>query len=849
MDKGMRLMDKFKQMAKDLGTDDLVLHAKRILHSSFAVAYQSSCDYPMVLGAGILLLLLHRICPPLLAFLVSSSPLLLLTGLLLGALLSYGEPNTPSVTAEGDSDNQQTLTPESKNSIADCSTEEVESVTIETCLEKRTGSAGVYVEERAPANNTHDNHCEETNVMFLAADTVLSTESSKYAQSNVIMGREGYGEQISEKSDLQEFESSNNERGDYEVHNHYQFGEPTSPCWQSADRQDPCYGSESDLTDDSSSPDASMTDIIPMLEELHPLIDLGTGHPTLASRSRDNLNSSSDDDESDLEEDDDDDSISDDEDEGEEEEKDDGNDQEDVIGKNGRADGLMELQRAKNILKFELDQRLMDLQTADATQKLKEASRFFVQVPSISTPRGQPYDPSNASGEGEVIELPQIPDSAPSVLLPMGSLFDLPSDHIVDHNSQLEETWTPRSYSPATQLRKHGNFHGRHSANPCRSGLKSEKGEIGGEDALGSHSDSDAAKQGNDGRLSCSQEAHLGEEIKILSPVISDAGVLKGDYGMHEGNNNADSSDDINSFPTMKNESSTSEAEVSVHPGGEQSVLCCLSKVNNSEQYVVEANSIDEVNSLFRSRMEEVLVQSVSEPVMGQPLTVTLEDDSSDPALCPNPGMHAIEASSVEELNSQFVQINHEVLTYDAWDVEPVQEKSSEEAFLAADEHTSEVPVGNGSRELSTAEENQQFAGTSRLHVIEVTSAEEMKRLFNTLEDVQDQMHHSSEHKLAQGTGGSASGTLGLETEPVEDAGSAFEQLISGHDKGKMSQDVEVELKPSELNSELEVTEAQTLDDDSSYDTFGSGSKVTELKDSAGTPKSVAVEGRHEEDV
>lgn len=241
-------------------------------------------------------------------------------------------------------------------------------------------------------------------------------------------------------------------------------------------------------------------------------------------------------------------------------------------------------------------------------------------------------------------------------------------------------------------------------------------------------------------------------------------------------------------------------------------------------------------------------MQSVSEPIMGQPLTVTLEDDSSAPALCPNPGMHAIEASSVEELYSQFIQINHEAPTCDACDDEPIQEKSSE-AFPAADEHTSEVPIGNGSRELSTAEENQQLAGASKLHVIEVSSAEEMKTLFSQLEDVQDQMHHSSEHKLAQDTGGSASDMLGLETEPVEDAGSAFEQLSSGHDKVKMSQDVEVELKPSELNTELEVTEVQTLDDDSGYDTFGSGSKVTELKDSAGTPKSVAVEGRHEEDV
>ncbi|KAI4963024.1 hypothetical protein ZWY2020_020480, partial [Hordeum vulgare] len=55
-----------------------------------------------------------------------------------------------------------------------------------------------------------------------------------------------------------------------------------------------------------------------------------------------------------------------------------------------------------------------------------------------------------------------------------------------------------------------------------------------------------------------------------------------------------------------------------------------------------------------------------------------------------------------------------------------------------------------------------------------------------------------------------ASDMLCLETEPVEDVDSAFEQLSSGHIKGKISQDVEVELKPSELNSELEVMEAQT---------------------------------------
>jgi hypothetical protein len=85
----------------------------------------------------------------------------------------------------------------------------------------------------------------------------------------------------------------------------------------------------------------------------------------------------------------------------------------------------MERQRAKNILKFELDKRLMDMQAADAIQKMEEASRFRVQVPPISTPRPQPFEPSN--GSEETIELPQIPDSAPS-------LFSFPGEtHLTSH--------------------------------------------------------------------------------------------------------------------------------------------------------------------------------------------------------------------------------------------------------------------------------------------------------------------------------------------------------------------------------------------------------------------------------
>jgi hypothetical protein len=87
--------------------------------------------------------------------------------------------------------------------------------------------------------------------------------------------------------------------------------------------------------------------------------------------------------------------------------------------------------------------------------------------------------------------------------------------------------------------------------------------------------------------------------------------------------------------------------------------LCSLSKGNISKQHNVEAaDSISEANLLFQCRMEEVLVQSISE---SQPLAVKLEDESSG-ALSAESRMPAIEVSSVEELDSRISQRTKETL-------------------------------------------------------------------------------------------------------------------------------------------------------------------------------------------
>uniref|UniRef100_A0A0E0GVA5 Uncharacterized protein n=1 Tax=Oryza nivara TaxID=4536 RepID=A0A0E0GVA5_ORYNI len=647
------------------------------------------------------------------------SEVFLLTALLLGALLSYGEP---AVLVLGE--NQQTLSFKSKISITDCSIDKVETVAVEEHLDKTTTSNEVYVRERNFEGNIHDTHWEEKNGTYMTVDTALNDEihtkdgtsdydlqdthregkgitsvetdtvpcvaPSSFAYSGVTVETEDVGENSKKNDELQELGSINPESDNNKVQYQYQLGEFMSSCWEPVMRQEPqdaCSDSESDLTE--SSPDASMTDIIPMLEELHPLIDLQTGHPSLVSR--DNLNTSSDDDEDDLEEED----ASTDENQLEGKIDDFAN-WKDVIDlnyldmdNNSKLEGMMDLQRAKNILKFELDRRLMDLQAADAVQKMEEASRFRVQHRLVSF-HGKIY-----------------------------LIFAVNQN--MAHDSPLQETWTPLSYFSARRHRKHGNLYVRHSTSLHHNSFKLEKDEISENDAHNSQSDCDAKQEGNNSKLFGSLEAHIGEEIKILGAAISDVGVLEVNSGMDSGNQNADFSDDISLSPIQKSRQSTFEAKEAVHAGIEQLTSCSPYKVNNFEAHIVEADSIDEFNSLFKCRMEEVLVQSISESSISQPLTVKLEDELSEPLSSDSgTGTHFIDGSSVEDSDPQFAQLKDEALVSATSNAtcrnESIEEKSSE-ALLAGNEDYSELP-----NELLKSGDPQ-FADSSeiQMQVIEAT--------------------------------------------------------------------------------------------------------------------------------
>ncbi|KAE8774859.1 hypothetical protein D1007_52697 [Hordeum vulgare] len=738
--------DKF--MAFD--TNNLVLHIRRLVRSTIRLGYHSACGHPEVLGAGIALLFLHALCPPLFAFLLSSSPVIVLTALLLGALLSYGEAAVP-LDGEETLEEHESLSLKSNIHVSDCSNNVVKNIAVEVQLERRTetdktDSREVHARERAsddcmhdalcedknvtyiasdaallseayveeettPNDSLHGTRCEEKNVTFVADDAVPSAEPSNYPEISVTLECEERAKEIGEKAELQEPESTCTGSCNNGAHYQYQFGEFMRSCWQPVMRQDlPYCDSESELSDESSSPDASMTDIIPMLEDLHPLINLGSGQLSLASK--ENLNSSSDDNEYDLEEEEEeeqDDSVSSDDDEGAEQQQDNEVNWKDVVQlncldmeQNDKLGNLVELQRAKNMLKFELDMRSIDLQAADATRKLKDASSFHVQVPSICTPRHNPFNPSRDSDES--IELRQIPGSAPSALIRRPNLFDLPFDRAVHQRSRFQESWTPcsRFRSAQAQNMKHRNS--------CRQNHSTYNGEMGN-----SHSDDNAEQEGSNEKLFGSLEAHLGEEMKILSAAISDVGVLgEVNHEKDKGNRDANIRDGATSLPGA----------------------------HNSEPHRVEADSMSAMNSLFRCRMQEVLVQSVAEGSVCQPMGVKPDAIPSAPLLSSDSWMHANKASSIEELNIQFLTADEEALTTTCAATglngrrESIRDQSSE-ALRVVCEQSSELSTAGELQTAGMSEPNGTVATCrDELPVVEVVnvSVEEMNSLFEQLE-------------------------------------------------------------------------------------------------------------------
>ncbi|KAM1196786.1 hypothetical protein ACFX2I_008467 [Malus domestica] len=526
---------------------------RKIVLISYRICYRSVCNHPFLAGMLLFLLFLYRSFPFLFALLVSTSPVLVCTAVLLGTLLSFGQTNIPEIEREekvncdvvaslrtmglgddtvvlerGGSFTAERFVGETRDFV-DASIEKASSE-----VEDRDG-LGVYVPlisedlqntdsvkrvnedcdgsvvyvplidqglqniggekreiedvereldsselgERRKIDNDHlgiegidwDVAAVDQQYTFFqkvqneirrVEDDDLSPRGSGYAHEgdhlySSLLGNgggddEAVGQQYTSfqkvRNEIRRVEDNDiSPRGSGYAHDgdHLYSSLLRSGGDDEAgeDVDDEASDSESDRAE-SSSPDASMADILPMLDELHPLLDseapqpahVSHGHESDAASDQSNRSNAGSV-ESDVETENQGGEVGEDGNDyndGDKEEAPDGKDDESKsaikwtdddqknlmdlgnleLERNRRLENLIARRRARKSFKITAEKNLIDFDSVD----------FPFNVAPISTARHNPFDLPYDSFDN--LGLPPIPGSAPSVMLPRRNPFDLP---------------------------------------------------------------------------------------------------------------------------------------------------------------------------------------------------------------------------------------------------------------------------------------------------------------------------------------------------------------------------------------------------------------------------------------
>ncbi|KAK1315966.1 hypothetical protein QJS10_CPA05g00672 [Acorus calamus] len=370
-----------------INAKEIVVSIKKILVYSTRISYRYSCNHPFVLGTALFFFLLYILLPSLFRFLVSSSPVISCTAVLLGALLSYGKPNIPEIEEEKEDKETSEISSLKSTTIANnIIVESDESFPVVTHIESKRD-----IEETTPKDVTHGEEKVIEEQDFLDNEFIEKIDSSM------------------EKPIGDAFEEDGgHSKKDINIHDKFS-------------------DSDSDGVE-SSSTDASMADIMPILNELHPLLQSEFPQPVLIESDTDAEGSSQD------------------------EVSDDGNDEEsrEVAQNQSKEDetervvkwteddeknvmdlGTSELERnrrlenliAKRRARKELERNLINLGARDHLK--------MFHIPPVSTTRQNPFD---LPYDSEV-----APGSAPSVLLPRRNPFDLPYEEVNKRGDNVME--------------------------------------------------------------------------------------------------------------------------------------------------------------------------------------------------------------------------------------------------------------------------------------------------------------------------------------------------------------------------------------------------------------------------
>ncbi|PNY06066.1 hypothetical protein L195_g002528 [Trifolium pratense] len=460
---------------------EIGIKIRKVVFISIRGVYRSACNHPFLLGFLGFLLFLYRYFPVLFSVLVSASPVLVCTALLLGTLLSFGQSNVPEFEKEErvtrDISSYQAGFSEGETVVSDRD----ESYFVRGYSEHRSDVEESGIEEASLAGEKDDRTEEDRGLSYDSAlDDEILQENQPENQVKEDVERDlpsielGKSTEVHDRNLASEVVSSDDEEAiekqyvmvqkddddNFEIENgkvpgggYTSLKEGDADCspsssWKHVEKEN---SSDEDNSEDSgssraesSSPDASMADIIPMLDELHPLLDLDAPQPAHLSRDGSHAASeksqkSSDDD------DDDDDSVESDEDienHGEADEDGVDEEEEEMVGskedesksaikwteddqKNLTDLGTLELERNRRLenliarrmaRRFMTEKNLIDLDSTDVPSN----------VAPISVRRNNPFDFPDESYAG--MGLPPIPGSAPSILQPRRNPFDIPYD-------------------------------------------------------------------------------------------------------------------------------------------------------------------------------------------------------------------------------------------------------------------------------------------------------------------------------------------------------------------------------------------------------------------------------------
>ncbi|KAJ6761790.1 CARDIOMYOPATHY-ASSOCIATED PROTEIN [Salix koriyanagi] len=419
---------------------------------SFRLCYRSVCKHPFLVGMVCYLFLLYSSFPVLFSLLVSASPVLICSAILLGTLLSFGEPNVPEIEMEkeGEEEVSHEISSFKKEGFVEDATfvaQKDESF----ILERFVGNIDTEDESLVENNNRMiEVHGDLGEYVSLIDETLWEAQFEKQVIEEVKSDfdnlESGKKREIQEEN-LEIKEGSSHEEGsdnqysllqNFSDENHEDDNSMES-SWKCANHDD---GEEDDEASDfgsdgveNSSPDASMADILPILDELHPLLDEEAPQPAHISHDGSDAGSegshksdessivSEEDVENQADEDEDGDDDNDNEEEAQGSKEDESksaikwtdDDQKNLMDlgtleleRNLRLESLIRRRRARRNMRLMVEKNLIDLDAADLP----------INVPSISTARQNPFD----------FPYDDVPGSAPSVLLPRQNPFDLPND-------------------------------------------------------------------------------------------------------------------------------------------------------------------------------------------------------------------------------------------------------------------------------------------------------------------------------------------------------------------------------------------------------------------------------------